>query len=171
MPIRDQSASADSMFAERAVTTVSERPRSNASQINRPSAAKLRPRSTFSTRLLISAREGIYDDVHAEARVVDGREALVVGVIIPLRAVVLVAVENPDSIATHHCLEMLVDQIVAPAVQLVAGRRRSIIELEESIVQGMRVREIDGCRERPCHLLHRRLVKDATDVVVVIVEE
>src|SRR5688500_16980755 len=75
-------------------------------------------RSTRSNRTLDSAREGIHNDVHAEARVVDRRESLTVRVVVPLRAVVLATVENGDAIALHHRLKVFVHQVVAPAVQL-----------------------------------------------------
>src|SRR5688500_2217430 len=65
---------------------------------NTASAKTTTPRSARSNRTLASAREGIHDDVHAEACVVDGREPLAVRVVVPLRAVVLAAVQNADAI-------------------------------------------------------------------------
>src|SRR3954469_9000021 len=56
------------------------------------SAAITSDRNAHSPRARISAREGIADDVHAEACVVDSRESLGVRRIIPLRAVILAAV-------------------------------------------------------------------------------
>src|SRR3954469_8215915 len=85
-----------------------------------------------SSRDRVSAREGIDDDVDPEARVVDGREALAVGVIIPLGAVVLAAVQHADAIALQHSLQVLVDEIVPPAVHLLARWRGSVSELEEA---------------------------------------
>src|SRR5712671_6859332 len=107
------------------------------------------PRSACSLRIRISAREGIYNDVHAEARVVHSREALAVRAVIPLRAVILAAVQNPDATALHHRLKILVHQIVTPSVELVARRRRTVAELEEAAIDLVVVRQIIGRRECP----------------------
>src|SRR5205814_8280165 len=91
-------------------------------------------RNACSKRIRISAREGIDHDVHAKACVVDGRETLRIRRIVPLGAVILAAVKDGDAISLHHRLQVLVHQIVAPAIQLVARRRRTVGELEEGAI-------------------------------------
>src|SRR6185312_7807725 len=83
-------------------------------------------RSAGSAARIRSPRERIYHDVDAELGVVDGEEPLVVGMVSPLRAVVLAAVEHGDAIAVQHGKQVLVDEVVAPSVQLVRGRRRPV---------------------------------------------
>ena len=99
-PETDQSRSAGPRFAERAETTRSGRPRSSESHSINARIAMLSARSAVSIAARTLAREGIDDDVHAKACVVHGREALVVRVVVPLRAVILVAVEHGNPIAT-----------------------------------------------------------------------
>src|SRR5258707_512995 len=54
------------------------------------------PRPSHSSPRRRSAREGIHHQVHGELRVVHREEALVVGVVVPLRAVVLAAVQERE---------------------------------------------------------------------------
>src|SRR6476620_1246854 len=126
----------------------------------------LTTRSAVSIRPRVSAREGIYDQVHAEARVIDGREALVVGVVVPFGAVVLVAEKHLDPAILHHRFQILVDEIVAPAVELVTRCRRTIVELEEAGVNRVGFRKIDGLSERARDFLEGGLAEDSVDVVV-----
>src|SRR5438045_5545169 len=116
-------------------------------------------RNACSTRIRISAREGIDHDVHAKAGVVDGRETLRIRRIVPLRAVILAAVENSDAISLHHRLQVLVHQIVAPAIQLVTRRRRTVGELEEGAIDLVIVGEILQRRDRAGNLLKGGVVK------------
>src|SRR5688500_20218807 len=81
-------------------------------------------RSMTSTSARRLSGERIDDDVHAETGVVDTVESLVLGMVAPLRTVVLVAVEHPDAITAHDRLELRVNQGISPAVQLVARVRR-----------------------------------------------
>lgn len=119
----------------------------------------------------VSAREGIHNDVHAEARVIDRGEALVVRVIVPLGTVVLVAVQHRDTVAAHHRLQVLVNEVVPPPVEFMTRRRRPVIELEKRCIQLVRIRKIDRLSETSLHFFERSLVKHAADVVVVIVDE
>src|SRR5437868_12858659 len=128
-------------------------------------------RNACSTRIRISAREGIDHDVHAKAGVVDSRETLRIRRIVPLGAVILAAVENGNAISLHYRLQVLVHQIVAPAIQLVTRRRRTVGELEERSIDLVIVGEILQRRERAGDLLERGVVKDAADIVVVVVDE
>src|SRR5947207_14061163 len=64
-------------------------------------------RNACSTRMRISAREGIDHDVHAKACVVDGRETLRIRRIVPLRAVILADVEKRDAMPLHYHTQAL----------------------------------------------------------------
>src|SRR5690606_6770437 len=85
---------------------------------------------SFGMRVAAGAEEGrgrscaqrVDDDVHRELRVVLGQEALVAPVVVPFAAVVLVAVEHAQATVHLDALEVVVDEVVAPAVELVAGR-------------------------------------------------
>src|SRR4051812_45442994 len=131
----------------------------------------LTARNAVSKRPRTSAREGIHDDVDAEACVVYGREALVIRVVIPFGAVILVTEQNLNAIAFHHCFQVLVNEIVSPAIELVTRRGRAIIELEEAAEDRIRVREISRLPERSRDLLECSLAEHSVDVVVVIIDE
>lgn len=122
-------------------------------------------------RLRVSAREGIHNDVHAKACVVDGREALVVGMVVPLGAVVFIAVQNSDSISVHYRFQVLVDEVVAPTIELMTRCGRAILKLEESRIDLMIVWKIYRHRKGARDLFHRRFVKHTADVVIMIVDE
>ena len=74
--------------------------------------------------LTSSRRHRVDDDVDGELGVVLALEALVAPVVVPLAAVVLVAVENPDPPAMLDRAEVVVDDVVSPTVQFVRGGRR-----------------------------------------------
>ena len=78
--------------------------------------------------LTSSRRHRVDDDVDRELGVVLALEALVPPVVVPLAAVVLVAVEHADPAAVLDPAQVVVDDVVSPAVQLVRGRRRTVVE-------------------------------------------
>src|SRR5690606_22400046 len=125
-----------------------------------------------------SARERIDDQVHAELRRVLLHRPLRLGVEVPLRAVVLVAVEQADPVPPaipaarpdEDRMQVRVQQVVAPAVQLVVRVRWAVLEREEATVDLVVVRHLLQLpAEQTLDLLRRRLVEDARDVVVVVV--
>src|SRR5262249_18333572 len=88
-----------------------------------PRTAKAPTRQAVSNPL---RGEGLHHDVHGEAPGVDRLEAVVLGMVVPLRAVVLAAVQHADAAVALVREQMLVDEIIAPSVQFVARRRRSV---------------------------------------------
>src|SRR5690606_13907497 len=120
-----------------------------------------------------SRRERIDDDVDRELRVVLGQEALVAPVVVPLAAVVLVAVEHAQAAVDADALEVVVHQVVAPAIELEAGRRRAVGEAEETAVERMAVRDPRqrARAEDRGHLRLERLREQPVDVVVAVVHE
>src|SRR6185503_6136705 len=122
---------------------------------------------------LATLRHRVDDDVDGELRVVLAQEALVAPVVVPLAAVVLVAVEHGDAAAALDRLQVVVDDVVAPPVQLVRGLRRTVLELEEAAIDRVRRRQLRQgvVRERRAHLLFERARVEAVDVVVAIVGE
>src|SRR5258708_2854035 len=123
------------------------------------SVASSTARSVSSAARRMSAREGIHDDVDREPGVVHGEEALVLGVVVPLRAVILVAEEQHEPPLVLHTRERLMDEVVAPAVQFVARGRRAVLEHEERAIERMCLRQR---LQRPVDaraLLRRRLLE------------
>src|SRR5690606_13319021 len=120
-----------------------------------------------------STREGIDDDVDGDLRGVLRLPAVPVlrELHVPLGAVVLVAVEHVDPVPVHDPHQVIVHQVVAPAVELVARRRGTVLELEERPVQPVVVRDLHQLPEQLLELLRHRLVEDAVDVVVVVIDE
>src|SRR5690554_2849367 len=151
----------------------------------RPMASRRRTRcpamssmSASVKRSLIAGFRGsrcqrVDDDVDRELRVVLGQEALVAPVVVPFAAVVLVAVEHPEATVDLDALEVVVHQVVAPAVELVAGGGRAVGEAEEAVVQrvvvGQLVQRI-GAEDRR-HLRLEGPGEQAVDVVVAVVDE
>src|SRR5690606_15616592 len=86
------------------------------------------------TRCSGSGGEGVHHDVDGELGVVFGEPALVAPVVVPFAAVVLVAVEHAQAALVLDALEVVVHQVVAPAVEFEAGGGRAV-ELEETRVQ------------------------------------
>src|SRR5688572_11133499 len=115
--------------------------------------------------------ERIDHDVHAEPRVVHAVEALVLGMLAPFGAVVLAAVQQCDAIPAHDGLELAMDEVVAPAIQFVAGVRRPIREREERRIDGVALRDIHEWTRGALDFLTDRFVEGAIDIVVVIVHE
>ena len=87
-------------------------------------------------------RHRVDDDVDRELRVVLALEALVPPVVVPLAAVVLVAVEHADAPAVLDRAQVVVDDVVTPPVQLVRRRRRAVLEREEAAVERMLRRQL-----------------------------
>src|SRR5436190_3482156 len=119
------------------------KPRSTA--VMRPAGAR-RGMPWSCKRLRSKHRSGsigqrVQHDVHRELRVVLGEEALVAPVVVPFAAVVLVAVEEPEAAVDLDALEVVVHEVVAPAVQLERGRRRTV-ELEIAAEYGMGLRQL-----------------------------
>src|SRR5690606_4169045 len=145
--------------------------RARIDQTSQPaSSAITMPRSTPSAvRRIRSAGERIDDQVDAELCRILLERALRLGVEVPLGAVVLVAVQQADTVIHEDRVEMQMEQIVAPSVQLVVRVRRPILEHEEAAVDLVIVRHLLEPAEQPLDLLRRRLVEDARDVMVVVV--
>src|SRR4051812_41299174 len=88
-----------------------------------PSTAKAPTRHAVSRTL---RGERIDHEVHGEAGVVHRLKALAVRMVVPLGAVVLAAVQHSDPAVAPICEQVLVHEVVAPPVQLVAGGGRSL---------------------------------------------
>ena len=94
-------------------------------------------------------RHRIHHDVDRELGVVLPLEALVPPVVVPLAAVVLVRVEHAEPAAVLHPAQVVVDDVVAPPVELVRGRRRAVGKLEEAAIERMLRRAAwRACRRR-----------------------
>src|SRR5688572_23537220 len=71
------------------------------------------------TRLVVtrgSRGHGVHDNVHAEFGVVLGQEALVAEVVVPFAPIVLVAVEQRDAPVDRERLQIIMYEVVPPAV-------------------------------------------------------
>ena len=88
----------------------------------------LLPRAPALTAVM---RHRIHDEVDGELRVVLALESLVAPVVVPLAAVVLVAVEHAEPAAVLEPAQVVVDDLVAPAVQLVRRRRRAVSNVKK----------------------------------------
>src|SRR5210317_1673959 len=82
---------------------------------------------------VLSRGHCVDDDVGREARVVCHHEALVAKVVVPLAAVILVAVQHGNAPVDLDSLQVFVHEAVAPPVKLLCGARRPI-EFEERVV-------------------------------------
>src|SRR5687767_10419065 len=80
-------------------------------------------------------RHRVDDKIDRELRVVLGPEPLVLPVVVPLAAVVLVRVDDAEPAAALDAAQVGVHDVVAPAVELMAGLRRAVGELEKGAVE------------------------------------
>ena len=76
-------------------------------------------------------RQRVQQNIDAEFGVVFGQEAFVAEVVVPLAAVVFVGVKHAEAAVDFDAFQVVVYQVVAPAVQLEGSGRRAIGELEE----------------------------------------
>src|SRR5436853_6509287 len=83
-------------------------------------------RSRSSIEGIVAAlRHRVDGDIDGEFGIVVAQEAFVPPVVVPLAAVVLVAVQNRKTIAPLDALQVVMDDVVAPAVELVRRLRRT----------------------------------------------
>src|SRR5215207_8407762 len=93
----------------------------------------LSPITYYSSRLLVCER--IDDDVDAKACIVLGGKAFVRPIVVPFAAVVFVGVEDSNAPIYFHGFQVIVNKVVAPAVQFVRRGGRPFLEFEESAVK------------------------------------
>src|SRR5690606_31832771 len=144
---------------------------STASTASERSASSIAPRTRLPPRCAESASERMHYHVDCEPRWINRQEALGSRMKVPLAAVILVAVQHGNPVSVHRCQQVLVYQVVAPAVQLVPGCRRAIRKLEKTVVQPMVVWKVSQRPYRTLYLFHRRLVEGSVNVVVVVIHE
>ncbi len=82
-------------------------------------------------------RQSVDDDVDAEACVVFGGEAFVFPVVVPFAAVVFVGIKNGDALIYVYSAQIVVNDVVAPAVEFVGSHGRAVGEFEERVVKRM----------------------------------
>src|SRR6185503_15909247 len=116
--------------------------RSTSASASGSSAAAPIPRSRSVVVIASSRRQRVHHHVDGELGVVLRQPALVAPVVVPLAAVVLVAVEDGDAAVDLDRLEVVVHQVVAPAVELEGGRRRAVVEVEEGVVDPVRLGDL-----------------------------
>src|SRR4029078_5675872 len=145
----------------------------SAASNNQSKATNATPRSANSTirRRERSAGEGIHHDVDAELGGVLREKALAVGVERPLRAVILAAVQHVDATVAHDALEILVHEVVAPPIELVARGGWALGEREEAEIERMVVRNGAPRSAEPRQLTSHGAMVFAVHVVVVIVHK
>src|SRR3954469_14667480 len=102
-------------------------------------AVTRRTHSAVSRAALASKR--IHDQVDAEFGDILARESLAIGGGIPLRCVVLAAVEKPDPSIHQHRVQVGMQQVVAPPIVLLHGVGWSFQESEEAVVDVMTLRQ------------------------------
>src|SRR5450432_4547186 len=112
-----------------------------------------------------SGHHRIDHDVDAKLRIVLGEKTFVAEIIVPLAAVVLAAVEHADPTVDDDGLQIVVHEVVPPAVQFEGRGRRSLLEAKERPVEGMVIRDLHE-RIRPedhTHLLLEGPGEEAVD--------
>jgi len=116
---------------------------------------------------------GIEDDIDAEFGIVFSEEPLVAEIIIPFAAIVFVAIEHSHAAIDSNGLQVVVDEVVAPTVELEAGIGRPFFKVEEAAVEGVVICELlQGLRaEEGGHLGFEGTGEKAIDVVVAVVRE
>src|SRR5687767_10707586 len=79
--------------------------------------------------------QGVNDKIHRKPSIVFTPKSLVPPVVVPLAAVVLVRVHDAQASATLKTAQVVVNNVVAPAIQFVARLRRTIGKAEERAIQ------------------------------------
>lgn len=84
--------------------------------------------------------QGVNYDVDAETSIVDFVEPFVSEVIIPLTAIVFITVKNANFVIELNRFEIIVNQVIAPPVEFLRRRRRTV-EREEDRIEFVIVRD------------------------------
>jgi len=105
--------------------------------------------------------------------IVFGQKAFIPKVIIPFAAVVFIAVKHADSTIHHDGFEVVMHEVVAPAVQLERRSGRPFGKLKKAGVQGMVIWNLPQglWPERSGHLLLEGFGKQPVDVMIAIINE
>nr|GEU28510.1 hypothetical protein [Tanacetum cinerariifolium] len=114
----------------------------------------------------------VLNDIDRKAGVVHCQKTLVAKVVVPLAAVVLVAVQEPHPPLDLHRFQIIVDQVIAPAIELPTGGGRPV-ELEKARINGVVVRDLlqGALAEDGADLRLERPGEQAVDIVVAVVHE
>src|SRR5688572_7542159 len=119
-------------------------------------------------------RHCVNDEIDCELRVIACAKALVAPVVIPVPAVILVRIDDTQPASPLDAAQVIVHHVIAPAIQFLAGLRRSLRVTEKRAVQWMAVgdlRQHIGALEGAAHLALERLCEQTVDVVIAIVGE
>lgn len=117
--------------------------------------------------------EGVKDDVHSELRIVFRQEAFVSKIVIPFATIILVTIEHADAAVDHDGLEIIMYQVVAPAVEFEGGVGGTFLEMKKAVVDRVVVRDLFegiGSEDRG-HLVFEGAGKETVDIVVAVVGE
>ncbi|MDB5242415.1 MAG: hypothetical protein JWP57_3040 [Spirosoma sp.] len=122
--------------------------------------------------LLLSGKRVGYD-VDPKLGIVFGQKAFIPEVVIPFAAVVFVAIENANSTIHHNGFEVVMHEVVAPAVQLERRGRRPFGKFEKAGVEGMVIGNLlqNLWTKRSGHLLLEGFGKQPVDVMIAIIHE
>ena len=115
----------------------------------------------------------VRNDIDAKLGVVFGQEAFIPKIVIPLAAIVFIAVQYADTSVDGYGFQVIMHKVVAPAVEFKTGGGWAIGKLEKGGVNGMVVRDfLQRLRsERLINFLLERLGKQPVDVVIAVVHE
>src|SRR5687768_3432880 len=84
----------------------------------------------------------VHHQIDRKPRIVFPPKAFIPPVIIPLAAIILVRVENAQPAAPLQAAQVIVDDVVSPAIQLVTRLRGTFRKAEEGPIDRMRVRDL-----------------------------
>ena len=115
--------------------------------------------------------QGIHNNIDPKLRVVFRQESFVAKIIVPFTAIVLVAIEDADASIDRDGFEVVVDQVVAPSVELEGGVGRPFFEFKEGVIDLMVIGYFlqGGGAEKRLHLGFERPGEEAIDVVIAVV--
>jgi len=130
-------------------------------------------RSQFATSNFPHRIQRIHNNIHSKLGIILRQEPLVPEVIIPFAAIILIAVEDPDAAVDGDRFEIIMDEIVAPAIQLERSVGRTFLKREKGMIERVMIRDLlqGGRAEEGAHLRFERTGEEPVDIMVAIIRK
>lgn len=111
--------------------------------------------------------------VYTKLGIVFSQKSLITKIVIPFAAVILIAIQNAYPAIDGNGLQVVMYQVIAPAIQFKRRSRWPFFKLKKTGVDRVIIRNfLQGLRaERPGHLLLERPRKQGIDIVIAIINK
>jgi len=81
--------------------------------------------------LIVFYPHGIEDNIYPKFGIILGQEPFVPEIIIPFAAIVFIAEEYADAVIYQNCFQVIMYQVISPAIQFKRGSGRAFFKAEK----------------------------------------